>query len=155
MDPVKNSQADATQTLLVVEDHRAMRTMLVDWLGAAFPNCQCLGATSGEEALELARAHPPTLVLMDFALPGLNGIETTRRLKQMVPGVGVIMLSMYEAEVYQAEAAAAGASAYLFKRTMNTDLILTVQALLAAFGNSPDGQARAALGISGHNHEVK
>jgi DNA-binding NarL/FixJ family response regulator len=148
MDRVKNFQADAVQTLLVVEDHRAMRTMLVDWLGAAFPNYQCLGAASGEEAVELAHAHPPALVLMDFVLPGLNGIETTRRLKQMVPGVGVIMLSMYEAEAYQAEAAAAGASAYLFKRTMNTELIPAVQALLAPFGSTPDSQDREAKGGS-------
>jgi DNA-binding NarL/FixJ family response regulator len=137
MDPAKNSQDDSAPTLIVVEDHLATRTMLVDWLGAVFPNYHCLGASSGEEALELVRVHGPALVVMDYALPGLNGIETTRRLKQLVPGVGVIMLSMYEAEAYQAEAATAGASAYLFKRTMYTQFIPTVQALLALAGDHP------------------
>jgi CheY-like chemotaxis protein len=137
MDRVKNLQADSTQTLLVVEDHPATRTMLVDWLGAVFPAYQCLGASSGEEALELVRAHEPALIVMDYALPGLNGIEATRQIKQITPHVRVILLSMYEAEVYQTEAAAAGASAYLFKRTMYTHFIPTVQALLTLAGDHP------------------
>ena len=137
MDQAKMSQDSSTQTLLVVEDHSATRTMLVDWLGAAFPNYQCLGAGSGEEAMELVRAHGPALVVMDYALPGLNGIEATRQIKQITPRVRVIMLSMYEADIYQTEAAAAGASAYLFKRTMYTHFIPTVQALLSLSGDAP------------------
>jgi two-component system, NarL family, invasion response regulator UvrY len=141
MDYAKNNQHEAAPTLLVVEDHPATRTMLVDWLGTTFPNYQCLGAGSGEEALELVRTLSPALVVMDFALPGVNGIEATRQIKHLTPRVRVILLSMYEAEVYQTEATAAGASAYLFKRTMYTDLIPTLQALLAPFGNAPSAGA--------------
>jgi CheY-like chemotaxis protein len=141
MDQAKMPNSDSTRTLLVVEDHLATRRMLVDWLGATFPNYQCLGAGSGEEAIELVRVHWPALVVMDFALPGLNGIEATRRIKQITPRVSVIMLSMYEAEVYQTEAAAAGASAYLFKRTMYTDFIPTVQALLSLPVDTPTARA--------------
>ena len=148
MDRVKNVQDISARTLLVVEDHLATRTMLVDWLGAAFPNYRCLEASSGEEAMELMRTHRPRLVVMDFALPGLNGIEVTRRIKQISPRVSVIMVSMYEADVYQAEAAAAGASAYLFKRTMYTNLIPTVQGLLTLSEDVP-GQSRAGIGAGG------
>jgi len=137
MDPAKNSQNASAPTLLVVEDHRATRIMLIDWLGAVFPTHQCLGAGSGEEAVALARTHEPALVVMDYALPGLNGIEATRQIKQIMPRVCVILLSMYEAERYQTEAAAAGASAYLFKRTMYSDFIRTVQALLALSADTP------------------
>ena len=143
MDPAKNSQNASVPTLLVVEDHRATRTMLVDWLGAVFPTHQCLEAGSGEEAVELVRAHEPALVVMDYALPGLNGIEATRQIKQITPRVRVLLLSMYEAERYQTEAAAAGASAYLFKRTMATNFIRTVEALLSLSADTP-----AARGLS-------
>ena len=114
-----------------------MRARLMEWLGTAFPGYQSLGAASGEEALALVAAHPPALVVMDFALPGINGIETTRQIKQIAPNTSIILLSMYEAEAYQVEAVAAGASAYLFKRTMHSHLEPTLRALQSAAKPAP------------------
>ena len=132
MSPTQAGLTDSPRTLLVVEDHPAMLGMLMDWLKATFPEYECLGAGSAEKALDLVRDRPPALVLMDYALPGMNGIEATRRLKHLAPAARVVILSMYEAEAYQAEATAAGASAYLFKRTMSAELMPTLGALLAA-----------------------
>ena len=147
MDQANIPLDSSPQTVLVVEDHRATRTMLVDWLAAIFPNCQCLGAGSAEEAMELVRAHGPALVVMDYALPGMNGIEATRQIKQITPRARVILLSMYEAEAYETEAVAAGASAYLFKRTMYTRFVPTVQALLSFSGDPSSNRRASQIGL--------
>ncbi len=147
MDEAKLGSQVSARRLLVVEDHPAMRTLLVDWLGAAFPQYQCAETGSGERAIDLVRNRPPTLVLMDYALPGINGIEATRRIRLIAPSVAVVLLSMHEAEAYQAEAAAAGASAFLYKRTMVAELIPTLRAILS---RSSDEAAKRGMPPAGH-----
>ena len=119
-------------TILVVEDHDAVRRSLRDWLEVAFPGCRVVEAASGEEAIAIAQARSPRLVVMDIGLPGMNGIEATRRIKAVVPAAQVVILTIHEGEAYRADAAAAGASAYVPKRTMQTELLPTLAALLAA-----------------------
>ena len=118
-------------TILIVEDHDAVRTSLRDWLSATFPDWTLVEAKSGEEAVDLALARPPDVVLVDIGLPGMNGIETTRHIKAVVPQAQVVMLTIYEAPEYQADAAAAGASAYIVKRRMHTELIPVLARLLS------------------------
>ena len=81
--------------------------------------------------LTLAQVQPPDIVLMDIGLPGINGIEATRRIMALAPQAKVTMLSIHEDPEYQADAAAAGASAYVPKRTMHRDLIPAVERLLS------------------------
>lgn len=123
-------------TIMIVEDHDAVRAALCDWLGAAFPNCIVIEAKSGEEAVDLALAQPPDVVLMDISLPGMNGIGATRRIKAAVPQTQVVMLTIHEAPEYQADAMAAGASAYIVKRHMHTELIPTLSKLLSQTSSS-------------------
>ncbi len=118
-------------TIMIVEDHEAVRTSLRDWLSAIFPDCVFVEAKSGEEAVDLARAQSPDVVLMDIGLPGMNGIEATRRIKVVWPQTQVVILTIHEAPEYQADAAAAGASAYITKRRMHTKLIPTLTKLLS------------------------
>ena len=118
-------------TILIVEDHDAVRTSLRDWLLATFPECRFLETTSGEEAVDLVRIQRPDLVLMDIGLPQMSGIEATRRIKAMTPDVQVVMLTIHEASIYRTDAAAAGASAYILKRKMYTELIPVVTNLLS------------------------
>jgi len=119
-------------TILIVEDHDIMRRSLRDWLEVAFPQCHVVEAASGEEAVAIARAKSPQLVLMDIGLPQMNGIEATRQIKAAMPAVQVVMLTIYEDDAYRADAAAAGASAYVPKRMMHTELLPTLAALLTA-----------------------
>ena len=118
-------------TILIIEDHHAVRASLRAWFSATFPDCRCLEASSGEDAVALVVDQLPEIVLMDIGLPGMNGIEATRRIKTTAPQTQVVMLSIHEAPSYQADALAAGASAYVTKRKMNTELMSIVRALLA------------------------
>ena len=118
--------------ILIVEDHDAVRQSLREWLEAVFPQCRVMEATSGEEAVAVAQAMSPHLVVMDIVLPQMDGIEATRRIKASVPAAEVVMLTIHEAEAYRADAAAAGASAYVPKSAMQTELIPTLAALLAS-----------------------
>ncbi|MDH7486381.1 MAG: response regulator transcription factor [Anaerolineae bacterium] len=117
-------------TILIVDDHDAVRTSLRDWFGTVFPDCTLAEASSGEEAVELALARPPDVILMDIGLPQMNGIEAARRIKAAAPQVQVVMLTIHEAPEYQADAAAAGVTAYVLKRQMYRELIPTLQRLL-------------------------
>ena len=118
-------------TILVVEDHKDVREALCDWLEGTFPNSQVIATASGEEAIILSQDVMPNLVLMDFKLPGMNGIEATRRIKQSLPSTQIVMLSIREESIYRAYASAAGASAYISKRAMFTSLRPTLTELLA------------------------
>lgn len=118
-------------TIMIVEDHEAVRTSLRDWLSAIFPDCIFVEAKSGEEAVDLALARPPDVVLMDIGLPGMNGIRATRHIKAAASQAQVVMLTIHEAPEYQADAAAAGASAYIVKRRMHTELIPVLARLLS------------------------
>jgi DNA-binding NarL/FixJ family response regulator len=117
-------------TILVVEDHEAVRSGLIDWLGVALPGCRVIEATSGEEAVVLAVAESPQVVLMDIGLPGMNGIEATRQIKATQPSVHVAILTIHDDDFYRADATAAGASAYVPKRMMGSQLIPVLTALL-------------------------
>ena len=70
------------------------------------------------------------MVIMDIGLPGMSGIEATRRIKSSLPATHVVILTMYEDEASRAAAARAGASAYVVKRTMEIDLLPVVATLL-------------------------
>jgi DNA-binding NarL/FixJ family response regulator len=118
-------------TILIVEDHDAVRRSLRDWLEMEFPQCRVIEAASGEEAIALIQIEPPRLVIMDIRLPGINGIEATRQIKAAVPSAQIVMLTVYEGDTYRADAASAGASAYVPKRVMQSRLVPTLAALLA------------------------
>jgi DNA-binding NarL/FixJ family response regulator len=118
-------------TILIVEDHDDVRRALRDWLELEFPRCRVIEAASGEEAIALACAESPRLVVMDIRLPGMNGIETTRQIKAALPLAHIVMLTVLEDEIYRAKARAAGASAHVTKQRMHTELVPALAALLA------------------------
>lgn len=107
-----------TGSILIVDDHDGFRETLRAWLATAMPDTVVYEAASGEEALALVLAVSPQVVLMDIGLPGMNGIEATRRLLAERPETVVVMVSVRETAVHRAAAAAAGAVAYLPKSGM-------------------------------------
>ena len=80
-------------------------------------------ATSGEEALDVIGSLKPDLVLMDINLPGMNGVEATRRLVADHPGLVAVLVSTYEADGLPVGAASSGALAYVHKEHLDGDLI--------------------------------
>jgi two-component system invasion response regulator UvrY len=117
--------------ILIVEDDANVRRLLGQWLSLTFPWCQVLEAATGEDGVRLAQSVSPRVVIMDISLPGISGIEATRRIKASVPGTEVVFLTIHEAEAYRKDAASAGASAYVSKRKMQTELIPVLERMLS------------------------
>jgi DNA-binding NarL/FixJ family response regulator len=136
--------ANVAPAILIVEDHAVVRAALRDWLVALFPGYLVVEAQTGEEALLLAAAQHPRIVLvvMDIDLPQMNGIEATRQIKSIRPSARVAILTIHEEQHYQVEAQTAGADAYVFKREMQADLVPALKDLLAR--DAPDAVGYAA-----------
>lgn len=117
-------------TILVVEDHPGTRSALVTLLGAAFPRCRLLESDSAESALLLCEAQTPKLVVMDIALPGMNGIQATRKIKQLRPETLVVMHSSSDMPIYREESVAVGASAFVGKGRTSRELVPVISSLL-------------------------
>src|SRR5262249_43991010 len=109
-------------TILVVEDHPATLAALVELLDAAFPGCTLLAVEAAEQALQRCAEAAPHVVIMDIALPGMNGIEATRRIKASYPATRVVMHSSYDMRVYLESAVSAGASAFVRKSKVSSEL---------------------------------
>lgn len=116
--------------ILIVEDHQGVRQSLRKWLELSFPLYQVLEATSGEDAVTMVKALPPSLVIMDIRLPGMSGIEATQGIIAAAPATQVVMLTMYDDEAHRADAAAAGVSAYVAKRKVQKELLPVLTRLL-------------------------
>jgi DNA-binding NarL/FixJ family response regulator len=102
-------------TVLVVDDHR-MFAEAIELLLAGQPGIEMIGiAGTGEEALQLAAQRPPDVVLMDIDLPGIDGIETTKRIKAEAPDAQVIVITAFQEPATIAAAIQAGASGYVPK----------------------------------------
>jgi DNA-binding NarL/FixJ family response regulator len=122
--------AEASRTILIVDSHPQVRASLKDWISIAFPACLIQEADSGETALSLVRISIPDVVLVGFRLRGMNGIETTRQIKAIVPQVKIAIFAVEDGEWYQNQAAAAGADAYILKQKIREDFLPAMGALL-------------------------
>jgi two-component system response regulator NreC len=119
--------------LLLVDDHPIVRSGL-RMLFLSEPNMKIVGeASSGEEAIAAVAQLQPDVVIMDVAMPGMNGIEATRRIKAAHPQTAVLALTMYEDEQYFFEMLNAGASGYIPKRAAPDDLVSAIK--VVAEGN--------------------
>src|SRR4030067_2252772 len=119
------------QTILIVEDNDVVRSSLQDWRSVTFPECPFQIAKSGEEAVEKVANRPPTIVLMDIGLPGMNGIQATRMIKAASPKTKVVILTIYNDVEHRVDASEAGASAYLSKNKMDRELVPIMKRLLS------------------------
>jgi DNA-binding NarL/FixJ family response regulator len=109
-------------SVLLADDHVLIRAG-IRALVERFPSIRVIAeAKDGREALRLIGEHQPDLVLMDIAMPGLNGLEATARITAAFPNVRVIILSMYASEEYVRESIAAGAVGYLVKGSAAAEL---------------------------------
>jgi two-component system response regulator NreC len=115
--------------ILLADDHTVMRAGLRALLERQ-PNLEVVGeAGDGRQTVELASSHVPDVVVMDIAMPNLNGVEATRRMVSKQPTISVVILSMYSDESYVMRALEAGARAYLLKDSAVTDLIRAIEAV--------------------------
>jgi two-component system response regulator NreC len=117
--------------LLLVDDHQVVRTGLRMLLEGQ-PDMKIVGeADSGLSALDKAKELQPDVVVMDITLPDITGIEATKRLKEELPNIAVVALTIHEDEQYFFEMLQAGASGYVPKRAAPEDLITSIRAAYA------------------------
>lgn len=113
---------------------------------AAQPDMEIVGeAGNGREAVEFAARLQPDVVVMDVAMPELNGIEATRRLADSSPHTRVLALSMHKDSVYVREILRAGARGYLLKDSIASDLLAAVRAVARGEGYLSPGVSDAVL----------
>jgi DNA-binding NarL/FixJ family response regulator len=114
-------------TVSIVEDNDQLRGTLARVISRA-EGFQCLSQyADAETALAALPNERPNVVLMDINLPGMNGVECVRRLKQLAPDIQVVMLTVYEDTENIFNALAAGASGYLLKRTRSAELLEAIR----------------------------
>jgi two-component system, NarL family, response regulator NreC len=117
--------------ILLADDHTIMRNGLRLLLERQ-PDFSVIGeASNGHEAVELADLKAPDIVIMDVAMPMMNGIEATARITAASPKIAVVILSMHSDESYVLRALKAGARGYLLKDSAEGDLIGAVRAVAA------------------------
>lgn len=113
--------------VVVADDHPVVRTGVVMMLGAD-PAIEVVGeAANGAEAIALATQLEPDLVVMDLQMPGVDGVEATRTIRQELPGVRVLILTTYDTDRAIVSAVEAGASGYLLKDAPPGDLLAAVR----------------------------
>jgi DNA-binding NarL/FixJ family response regulator len=124
-------EPDKPITVLLVDDHllvrRGFRRMLED-----DPAIRVIGeAGDGQDAVALAVSDRPDVVVMDFALPSMNGAVATRRIAAEAPGVAVLILSMHPEPAYVRNCLDAGARGYLLKNAIDLELVDAVKSVAA------------------------
>ncbi len=113
--------------IMLVDDHRLVRAGLKRVLQEVADMQVLAEASSGEEALEMMRTHTPDVVLMDINMPGIGGLEATRRAIQRYPGTKIIVVSMHLEEPYPSRMLAAGAAGYISKDSAADEVVTAIR----------------------------
>src|SRR5262249_38710455 len=127
----KQNRMQKKITVLLVDDHslvrRGFRRMLEDE-----PDMEVVGeAGDGEESVKLAKQLRPQVVVMDCALPGLNGLQATRQIMEDSPETAVLMLSMHSESTWVRQAIEAGAKGYVLKDALDLELSAAIRRIAA------------------------
>jgi len=113
--------------VLVVDDHAIMRDGIRALLGL-HDDIEIVGeASEGKEAIEKVRELAPDVVVMDIAMPGMDGLEATRRIRKKSPKVKVLVLTQHDNREYILSAIKAGTTGYVPKRALGSDLVSAIR----------------------------
>jgi DNA-binding NarL/FixJ family response regulator len=126
--------------ILIVEDHEGFRESLKAVLSGRLPLAVLDEAAEGNEVLPKIEAHPPDLVFMDINVPGENGLELTRQIKQDFPSIVVVILTSYDLPEYREAAYRYGANYFLSKASTNGQkLVGLIESILSELGLDENG----------------
>jgi len=116
-------------TVLLVDDHKDIRTELRRILEAE-SDIQVVGeAVNGKQAVDMAMKLRPAVVVMDIAMPKLNGLEATRQIRQVLPATRVLICSAHSEDAYVERAMELGAAGYISKLTFVNILVTAIRAV--------------------------
>lgn len=121
-------------TVMIVDDHEMVRKGAKSYLDAQSGFVVVGEASSGEEAVQLVKEHIPDVILMDLVMPGMDGVETTRKVKDISPRTQVIVLTSYHEDEHLFPALQAGAISYLLKDVKAQELTEAIRR--ASFGEA-------------------
>ena len=125
---------------MLVEDSPSFRQVVKDNLHDQFPSMDITEAGDGPEAFRKINSQPPNLIFMDINLPGENGLELTRKIKENYPGVTIIILTSHDSPEYREAATRSRANYFLSKGSIATDEILKlVKSIVLRKGFNADG----------------
>jgi len=115
--------------ILIVDDHAIMREGIRALLDLQ-EDIEVVGeACDGNEAIEKARELGPDVAIMDIAMPGMDGLEATRRMRKKNPNLRVLVLTQYDNREYILSVIKAGASGYVPKRALSSELVTAIRAV--------------------------
>jgi DNA-binding NarL/FixJ family response regulator len=117
---------------LIVDDHEAVRRALCDRIQTSFHQFSLREAGSVDEALKIVESEKVDLVLMDFRLPGMDGVDGTREVLARSPRTTVVMVSVFDDWSHRSAAKKAGARAFVSKRAIGRELVPTIESLVSA-----------------------
>jgi two-component system, NarL family, response regulator NreC len=117
--------------LMLVDDHEVVRVGLKNFLQTQEDFDVVAEASNGEEAVSRAMATHPDVILMDITMPGMDGLEATRRLRILCPKCLILALTVHDDKQYFMQMLAAGASGYITKQAAGDDLIAAIHAIYA------------------------
>src|SRR5512134_3736966 len=115
--------------ILIADDHTLLRSGIRALLEDEQDMVIVGEANDGREAVSLATLLKPNVILMDIAMPLLNGLEATRQIKREHPEINVLVLTMYDHEEYFRQMLEVGASGYIIKRAAATELVSAIRAV--------------------------
>ncbi len=115
--------------IVLAEDHTIVRQGLRSILEKQ-PGMEVIAeAENGREAVQIAEKLKPDVILMDFSMPGLNGLEATRQIKQRMPNTKILILTRHANKEYIKSILRAGASGYLIKKSAAEELVIAIQSV--------------------------
>jgi DNA-binding NarL/FixJ family response regulator len=118
-------------TIVLADDHRVVHEGLRSLIEAE-PDLTVIGeANDGLEAMRLTENLQPNVLLVDLAMPGLNGLEVTRQVRKKFPHIRIIVLSMHANEAYVVEALRSGAGGYILKESSVAEVIKGIREVSA------------------------
>jgi len=115
---------------LVVDDHDAVRRALCERIQASFSQFQLREAGNVDDALKIVETEKVDIVLMDFRLPGTDGVDGTRMVLERSPHTSVVMVSGFDDSSHRSAARKAGARAFVSKRAISRELIPVITSLV-------------------------
>ena len=117
--------------ILVVDDHKLVRTGIIGLLSTANDMQVVAEASNGEEAINLARKHSPDVILMDLQMPGMGGLEATRKLIRTIPDIKVLVVTICDSDVFPARVLEEKAAGYITKNCSQKELIEAIRKVQA------------------------
>jgi NarL family two-component system response regulator LiaR len=121
-------------TIIIADDHEVVRKGLRSYLDTVKEFKVVAEASSGEETIELVKEHVPDLLLLDLIMPGMDGVETTRKVKTISPRTQVVVLTSYHEDEHVFPALKAGAISYILKD-------IRMEKLVEALNRAAQGEA--------------